>query len=302
MTHLVNQRAAGATLVLCLLAPACAPGARPEPEDEPRDVQDEATMGDGDGSSASPEPADAAEPEQDATAPAPTDASAPGLDASAPTDAGGDEEEDAARPLENRFFDDFDSFERGDTWSCEYTCPTAVDGATRYALEPGIAPDQYGSWSKIGYRPRRFTAGRFTVRFALSARPSQKVWWGAALWDDGPSADGSQFNEINFGYTTAHSFTNTQLYFESARRGNAVSVKVDTGVDLYDGSFHTATLEYDATRVVFYFDGVLMEIITDPTVIPTDPMKFILGPRLVTGSAPLDSTFTELIDFTEIEW
>ena len=197
--------------------------------------------------------------------------------------------------------DGFDAFD-ADTWSCEYTCPTVSEGHAGVLLEPGIEPDNEGSWSKIGYRPTHFTGGRFTVRFALSERPAQKVWWGVALWDDGANPDDSEFNEINFGYTTNQSFTNTQLLFESARRGNFDSVKVDLGTDLYDGSFHTATLEYDATQVAFYFDGELMHTITDPDVIPTDPMEFIIGPRLVTGSAPLEDDFTETVDWTRIEW
>jgi hypothetical protein len=304
-----SARAAGLWTSALWLA-ACGLESATAHEDQDQSITespaDDASEDDADASDDESEPelpaldADAPAEPEDASSPDREDASAPG-DAAVEPDAG-PAPEDAAVPRENRFFDGFDSFARGDVWGCEYTCPTASGGSTRFALRAGIPPDTEGSWSKIGYRPRRFTAGRFTVRFALSARPTQKVWWGIALWDTGPSADGSQFNEINFGYTTAHSFTNTQLYFESAKLGNAVSVKVDTGVDLYDGSFHTATLEYDATRVAFYFDGRLMETITDPAVIPTDPMKYIIGPRLVTGSAPLEQDFTETVDYTEIEW
>ena len=82
----------------------------------------------------------------------------------------------------------------------------------------------------------KVTSGRFTTRFSLTERPAQKVWWGVALWDDGAAEDGSEFNEINFGYTTDQSFTNTQLRFESARRGNDVSLKIDTEEDQVWGS------------------------------------------------------------------
>jgi hypothetical protein len=202
----------------------------------------------------------------------------------------------------NIFNDGFSAFNK-DIWSCEYTCPTVVDGsALRFLLRAGIAPNNEGSWSKVRYKPRRFTAGKFSVRFRLTARPDRAVWWGIALWDDGPSADGSKFNEINFGYTTNQSFTNSQLFFESAKLGKAVSVKIDTGVNLYDGTYHTARLEYDATHVAFYFDGKLMKTIEDLSVIPTDPMDFIIGPRLVTGSAPLNADFAETVDWTEISW
>ena len=197
------------------------------------------------------------------------------------------------------FTDPFDVFDNA-LWRCEYTCPTVSGGAARYAVNAGIAPNNYGSWSKSRYTPQRFTSGTFTVRFALTARPAQKVWWGVALWDDGLKSDGTEFNEINFGYTTNQSFTNSQLYFESAKPGNAAAIKVDTGVNLYDGSYHTAQLKYDSTQVSFYFDGNLMATITDPTVIPTDPMDLILGTRLVTGGSPLVTDFTESIDWIQI--
>ena len=207
---------------------------------------------------------------------------------------------DGAAPT-NVFVDPFDSFQTS-IWSCEYSCPQAANGTARFTLKAGAAPDTTNSWSKIRYKPRRFTTGRFTVRFALTARPPQAVWWGVALWDDGPAADGSQFNEINVGYTTDESFTNTELRFESSKRGKGVSLKVDTGVDLYDGQLHTGTLEYDATHVSFLFDGKLLQTITDTSVIPTDPVDFIIGPRLVTGSPALAADFVEIADSTDISW
>ncbi len=196
-------------------------------------------------------------------------------------------------------FDTFDTFNT-DVWSCEYTCPKASNSAANFLLEAGIPPNNYGSWSKVRYKPKRFTSGSFKVRFALTNRPNQAVWWGIALWDDGPGADMSQFNEINFGYTTNQSFTNSQLFFESGKRGNVEAVKIDLGVNLYDGQFHEAALTYDENHVSFYFDGKLIHTITDKSVIPTDPMDFIIGPRLVTGSASLDRNFTEIVDWTEI--
>ncbi|MGI5500707.1 hypothetical protein [Lentzea sp. CA-135723] len=197
-----------------------------------------------------------------------------------------------------RYVENFDSLDTA-IWQCEYTCPAVVDGVARFELRAGVPPRTAGSWSKIRYKPQRFTSGRFTTRFALSHRPKQKVWWGSALWSDGPAADGSQFNEINFGYTTDQSYTNTQLRFESARRGKAVSLKVDTGVDLYDGRYHTATLQYSSSSVDLYFDGRLLMKITDPSVIPADPMSFVLGPRLVAG-APLSGDFTQTVGAAEI--
>ncbi|KAI1174859.1 hypothetical protein F4777DRAFT_552726 [Nemania sp. FL0916] len=198
------------------------------------------------------------------------------------------------------FRDDFTSFDT-DIWSCEYTCPTIETERARFHLSAGIKPNNEGSWSKARYKPARFTSGRFTVRFSLTARPAQKMWWGVALWDDGPAEDGSEFNEINFGYTVDGSLSNSQLLFESTRRGQGLSIPVDTGVDLYDEEYHVATLEYDSEHVAFYFDGDLLHEITDTASIPTDPVDLVLGPRLVTGSEPLTEFFLESIDWVEIE-
>ncbi|MEU9888082.1 hypothetical protein [Sphaerisporangium sp. NPDC051011] len=197
--------------------------------------------------------------------------------------------------------DEFNSLNTS-VWHCEITCPTVSGGLAKFDLQPGVAPRRTGSWTKIGYRPTRYTRGSFTIRFALTKRPTNRaVWWGLALWDDGPAADGSQFNEINFGYTTNQSFTNTQLRFESAKRGKDVSIKVDTGVDLYDGKFHTGTLEYASDYVAFYLDDRLLKVINDESVVPTDPMELVIGPRLVDGSQPLDQKFTETVDYVKIE-
>lgn len=200
------------------------------------------------------------------------------------------------------FRDDFESFDTN-LWRCQYTCPVIEGGRARFRLRSGVAPDNEGSWSKARYTPTRFTSGRFTVSFSLTARPEDHpVWWGVALWDDGPAVDGSQFNEINFGYTTDQSYGNTELRFESARRGAYDSLRVDTGMNLYDEQYHEATLEYDSTRVALYFDGQLLREITDQAIIPTDPMDFVLGPRLVTGGEPLTQGFTQSIDWVEISY
>ncbi|KAI9151372.1 putative glycoside hydrolase family protein [Paramyrothecium foliicola] len=195
--------------------------------------------------------------------------------------------------------EDFQSFNT-DKWSCEYSCPIINSGKARFRLHSDTPPDEEGSWSKVRYTPKRFTSGRFTVSFSMTARPEQEVWWGVALWDNGPAEDGSEFNEINFGYVTDQSFTNTQLRFESARRGKFKSVRVDTEVDLYDESYHNATLEYTDRYVAFYLDAELLKTITDKSVIPTDPMDLVLGPRLVTGSKPLTEGFTQSINWVEI--
>ncbi|KAH7140300.1 hypothetical protein B0J13DRAFT_557496 [Dactylonectria estremocensis] len=198
------------------------------------------------------------------------------------------------------FKDEFTTFDTN-TWRCEYTCPVIETGKARYRLKSGVAPDNYGSWSKSRYTPQRFTKGNFTVSFSLTERPTkQPVWWGVALWDDGPTADLKQFNEINFGYTTDQSYTNTQLLFESAKHGVYSSLKIDTGVDLYSEEYHTASLVYDASHVAFYFDGKKLKEITNTSVIPTDEMDLVLGPRLVTGGSALTQGFTQSVDWVQI--
>ncbi len=203
----------------------------------------------------------------------------------------------------NVFSDSFDAFDSS-IWACEYTCPTVSGGVATFALQPGIAPDNMGSWSKIRYKPRRFTSGDFSVRFKLSARPTQKVWWGVALWDTPNPNDETVFNEINFGITTSEEAAsdNLKMRFESAKLGNDVSIIVDTNVNLYDGTYHVGRLVYDATKVELYFDGKLLHTITDMSVIPTGPMDFLIGPRLVTGSAVLPSEFDETVDSVTIKW
>ncbi|CAM1506036.1 Fc.00g056770.m01.CDS01 [Cosmosporella sp. VM-42] len=210
---------------------------------------------------------------------------------------------DSLNPLQIRatFREDFKTFNT-DIWACEYTCPVIETSKARFRLQSGTPPDESGSWSKARYKPTRFTSGRFTVSFSLTDRPKQAVWWGVALWDDGPASNGKEFNEINFGYTTDESFTNTKLLFESARNGKVSSIPVDTGIDLYDEEYHTATLEYNSSSVAFYLDGNLLKEITDKSVIPIDPMDLVLGPRLVTGSNSLAEGFTESIDWVEISY
>jgi beta-glucanase (GH16 family) len=198
------------------------------------------------------------------------------------------------------FRDDFNSFNE-DVWKCEYTCPVIEAEKARFRLKSGVEPDNYGSWSKASYEPQRFTSGRFTVSFSLTERlTKQAAWWSVALWDATYGED--QFNEINFGYMTDESLPNTTFRFESARRGNDDYREVNVGFNVYDESYHNATLEYDSTRVAFYFDDEPKAEITDQQYIPTDPMDFILGPHLVTGSEPLAEGFAESIDWVEIEY
>jgi hypothetical protein len=99
------------------------------------------------------------------------------------------------------FVDEFDTLDTT-VWGCEYTCPSVKGAKATFSLERGVTPEIEGSWSKIHYTPRRSTSGTFKVRFALGPRPTEPVWWGIALYDEGPSPDQSEYGEIYFGYRT----------------------------------------------------------------------------------------------------
>jgi hypothetical protein len=58
---------------------------------------------------------------------------------------------------------------------------------------------------------------------------------------------------------------------------------------------------YDASRVELYFDGRLLKTITDTSVIPTAPMDYLIGTRLVRLPA-LGAEFDLFADSTLIEW
>jgi hypothetical protein len=203
-------------------------------------------------------------------------------------------------PAPTSFVDEFDTLDTM-AWGCEYTCPTIKNSKATFSLKPGVTPDMEGSWSKVHYMPKRFTAGTFKVKFALGPRPTEPVWWGVALYDEGPSPDQSQYSEIYFGYRTDGSLKDTQLLLETARFGTSKAVTVDAGFDPYDGSFHTGELSYDAQHIELSLDGQLLQTIDDTSVIPTAAMSFVLGTRLV--ETPILATrFDDIIDSCEIDF
>ena len=203
-------------------------------------------------------------------------------------------------PAPTSFVDEFDTLETT-AWGCEYTCPTIKSSKATFSLQPSVTPAMEGSWSKIHYTPRRFTSGTFKVTFALGPRPTEPVWWGVALYDEGPSPDQSQYSEIYFGYRTDGSLTDQQMLLETARFGASKAVTVNPGFDLYDGSFHTGELTYDAQHIELTIDGQLLQTIDDASVIPTAAMSFVLGTRLV-ETPVLSARFDDIIDSCEIDW
>lgn len=203
-------------------------------------------------------------------------------------------------PDPTSFVDEFDTLDMS-AWGCEYTCPTVKSSKATFSLRAGVTPDMQGSWSKIHYMPRRFTSGTFKVQFSLGPRPTEPVWWGVALYDEGPSPDQSQYSEIYFGYRTDGSLEDTQILLETARFGTSRAVTIDAGFDLYDGSFHTGELTYDAQHIELTLDGQLLRTIEDTSVIPTASMSFVLGTRLV-ETPVLATGFDDVIDRCEIDF
>lgn len=203
------------------------------------------------------------------------------------------------------FRDDFINFNK-DVWACEYTCPTIEGEKARFRVHSGVSANKENSWSKARYKPKRFTSGRFSTSYSLTARPrNQPVWWGVALYDDTYGSEEGQINEINFGYTTKYSYSDSQLLFEVYKRGHVepYSVKVDLGVNLYSEEYHTGELEWDSNHVAFYFDGKKVAELTDKNLVPTDPMDFLIGARLVDDtSGTLTTGFTESHDWVEIQY
>lgn len=203
-------------------------------------------------------------------------------------------------PATHPFTDPFDVLDPT-AWACEFGCPTVESGVATFTLSAGAEPSTNASWSKLRYLPRQFTAGSFTVRFALDSRPKEPVFWGVALYTDGPRADQSESSGVYFGYRTDGSLSDSQLLLETTQLGRDRAIPIDTGGTLYDGTYHTGKLVYDATHIDLYFDDELVQSITDRTVIPTAPLDFYLGTRLVTTPV-LASNFDVRIDSCKIEW
>jgi hypothetical protein len=195
--------------------------------------------------------------------------------------------------------EEFDSLD-AERWRCEGACPAVAEGKATFTLSPGSEPGSDGAWSKLRFSPEAFTSGTFRFVFALPAGPDAEVFWGLSLWNAGPSADQSEYSELNIGYTRGSTFEPARLELVSARLGKQRALSIDTGKDLYDGAFHSAELVYSPDEVTFYLDGELLEAITDPDVIPDVPLALTLGARLVRAPA-LGAPFTLIVDRCDVE-
>ncbi|RYP26244.1 hypothetical protein DL768_011809 [Monosporascus sp. mg162] len=106
-----------------------------------------------------------------------------------------------------------------DIWGYEYAGPAIETGKARFRLRSGVQPDNKGFPVEGQLQAHTSYLRPITLSFSLTAAQSSWSGLGVALWDDRPASDGSQFNEICFGYTTDQTFTKTQLWVESSRHG-----------------------------------------------------------------------------------
>lgn len=188
------------------------------------------------------------------------------------------------------FVDDFVTLDTN-VWRCEFSCANVKNGFANFILKPGYSPNDPNTWSKLVYK-NQLNNGRYTMRFSVKPN-SRSVWWGLALWKEYP--DGT-YDEINFG---AYDRDNNMIDLESTKAGIGRSVSVDTGIDLYDGNFHTVSLDVRPNKVSMIFDGAEIASITDTNVIPTSQMDFLVGSRLV-DNTPLTTESDMIIDYVTI--
>jgi hypothetical protein len=205
----------------------------------------------------------------------------------------------AALPGEGAALSITDNFNTMNTtiWGCEYACPTVSGGIAQFNIDPGSL-NTNTTWSKLVFKNRKFGYGTYSMTFKYNRRPLEaEVWAGWALYSETSSG---LVNEINFGIETACiSRCNDQtLILESYKNSNNSEVVVPLGVSLFNGTWHTATLTYTATKISLDFDGKQMASITDQTKIPTEAMELIPGARVVSGT--LDSRFSMDVDSMSI--
>lgn len=189
--------------------------------------------------------------------------------------------------IQQSIIDDFNGTSLNPIWGCEYQCPPVANGYVRFNLKPNASPNQNVTWSKIYYKPNSLGYGTYSMRFRYNRRPPYpaegELWAGLALWDN--NAPDSMANEVNFGIDTAcvQRCNDTTLLLESYKNGKNTEVVCQTGVNLFDGNWHTGILIYTSTKITLNVDGKDVGYITDTTTIPTVLMTFVPGARTING-------------------
>ncbi len=196
------------------------------------------------------------------------------------------------------FVDDFNGTVLNPIWGCEYQCPSISNGYARFNLKANVEPNQNSTWSKIYYKPKTLSFGIYSMRFRYNRRPPYpaegELWAGLALWDNN-APDGFP-NEVNFGIDTAcvQRCNDQTLILESYKNGKNTEIICNTGINLFDGNWHIGILTYMETKITLNVDGKDVGSIADTSEIPTVPMTFVPGTRLINGK--LSSGFNFDID------
>ncbi len=125
------------------------------------------------------------------------------------------------------------------------------------------------------------TYGRYAVRFRADPVAGYNTAW--LLWPD-PDAThpGGDWNngEIDFPEGSLTGKINAYLH----HRGNPTAQEAHETTVGYDGSWHTAVLEWAPSKVTFTLDGNVIGTDTNTSIIPNSPMHWIL--QTETGNTP----------------
>jgi len=123
--------------------------------------------------------------------------------------------------------------------------------------------------------------GKYSVRFRADNLPGYKVAW--LLW---PDSDSWSQGEIDFPEGNLNSKMAGYMHF----KGDPTQQHVfETGVGFTN--WHTASLEWTPTSVNFILDGDVIGRSTNPAVIPSDPMHWVLQTETaLVGGAPSITT------------
>lgn len=154
------------------------------------------------------------------------------------------------------------------------------------------AANSGGSWNTQAVK-----YGKFSIR--LKARGQQGYKIAFLLW---PTDGDWNKGEIDYPEGDLISASPSEPWTMTANShnvaGNPVDGKYkDSNVAIDDGKWHTATIDWDATGVRFYMDGVLFHNVTDPNYIPTTPMRWELQAETTPGQVLPNNTA-----YVDIDW
>ncbi|MGN6446091.1 family 16 glycosylhydrolase [Amnibacterium sp.] len=141
------------------------------------------------------------------------------------------------------------------------------------ALTP-IVPGT-GSWNQQGQ-----TYGKYVVRFKADSVKGFKVAW--LLW---PTSNNWSSGEVDFPEANLDGAVGWAAH-------NVLGNPSDqtwgaTATRMADGKWHTATTTWEPGRITYELDGSVVKTVTDPTYLPTQPMRWDLQNETSTdGTSP----------------